>query len=113
MYINTSTKKAEYIWVKFDREDIGKLTREQNKHLYKSHIQLSRTPIPQIKRQFKIGRYKSSEALCCRLPIRPAAAKTALRCQGDPMNSAVISFQEISLPHAHYFAVSSRWIGPI
>ena len=106
VHIDQQTLKLVYIWVKFDYETIGKNLKSSNQHLYQKNIDHSWVPIAQVKRQFKVGRYKVAEVLRCQFPLRPSAAKTAHRCQGDTMESAFISFQGHGFPHVHYVALS-------
>ena len=93
--VNATTQKPEFVSIKFDHTGMGKTTRSTYTHLYQqqAHIHPSWTPIPQMKQQLKVGRYKCAEVLQCQFPLRPAAAKTAHTCQGDTMESAVVSFQ--------------------
>lgn len=92
------------IWIKFDSEDIGKKLRLSAPQSL--HIRNKWTPITQIKRQFPVGSYKNAEVLRAQFPLRPAAAKTAHRCQGDTMYSAVVDFKGRPQCHAHYVALS-------
>ena len=39
-------------------------------------------------------------------PLRPAAAKTAHRCQGSTMASAVVDLSDRPFPHSHYVALN-------
>ena len=39
-------------------------------------------------------------------PLRPAAAKTILRCQGDTLNEVVVDLPSSSREHMHYVALS-------
>ena len=39
-------------------------------------------------------------------PLRPAAAKTIHRCQGDTMNEAVVDLPSSKRKHMHYVALS-------
>ena len=60
----------------------------------------------EVKRQFPVGKYKCAQVLRTQFPLRPAAAKTAHRCQGDTMLSAVVDFQGRTDCHSHYVALS-------
>ena len=71
------------VWVYFEEEKIGQNLRNESKHLYSSKTATTWTPIQEIKRQFPVGKYKNTEVLRKQLPLTPASAKTAHRCQGD------------------------------
>lgn len=84
--------------------EVGKLTRIENKHLYTLNIHRSWTPILPANRQFKVG--KSLQVMRTQLPIRPSAAKTVHRSQGDTIEPLVVDFTGRSQPHIHYVACS-------
>lgn len=48
------------------------------------------TPITRIARQFRIGRNQNAQILRKQFALRPAAAKTVHRCQGDTLNEVEI-----------------------
>ena len=88
----------------FDDADVGKLTRQENKRLYKTGNKHSWTPIFKISRQFNIG--KSSQVIRSQYPIHPSSAKTMYRAQGDTIEPLVVDFSGRCHPHMHYVACS-------
>ncbi|XP_052276203.1 uncharacterized protein LOC127875286 isoform X2 [Dreissena polymorpha] len=98
--------KGIIVWVKFENDKIGIKTRQSHLHLYTQKIPNSWTPVEEIKRQFPVGKYRNAEVLRTQIPLRPASAKTAHRCQGDTMEAAVVDFEGRSRCHCHYVALS-------
>jgi len=64
------------------------------------------TPIFEITRQFKISNRNQLQVLRRQFPLRPAAAKTIHRCQGDTLNELVADLPSTSRDHMHYVALS-------
>ena len=60
----------------------------------------------EIKRQFPVGNYKNAERLRRQFSTRPASAKTAHRCKGDTMETAVVDFTGKAWCHYHYVSLS-------
>ena len=46
------------------------------------------------------------QVLQWQFPIRPAAAKTIHRCQGDSLDEAVVDFPASTREHMHYAGLS-------
>lgn len=80
--------------------------RRSNRHLYRTGLNAKWTPVPQVKKQFKVGHYKSTEVMRTQFPLRAASAKTVHRCQGDTMSAAVIDLDGRGFVHSHYVALS-------
>ena len=100
-------KPSGMIWVQFDCEDAGKKTRQENRNLYIQGIQNTWTPIKPKTTQFLIGRTKSAQIVRKQFPLRPAAAKTVHRSQGDTQNQIVANLDtKRAIPHIHYVALS-------
>ena len=100
-------KPSGIIWVQFDCEDVGKKTRQENRNLYTQGIQNTWTPIKPITTQFLVGRTKSAPIVRKQFPLRPAAAKTVHRSQGDTQTQIVANFDtKRAIPHIHYVALS-------
>jgi exonuclease III len=74
--------------------------------LYNTHVQRHWTPILEITRQFKIGKSTNVKVLRRQFPLRPAAAKTINRCQGDTLDEAVVDFPNSTREHMHYVGLS-------
>jgi hypothetical protein len=90
----------------FRRGTHWKNVRNESKHMYSSKTATTWTLIQDIKRQFPVGKYKNTEVLRKQLPLRPASAKTAHRCQGDTMHSVIVDFTGRRSNHSNYVALS-------
>ncbi len=100
-------KPSGIVWVQFDHADIGQKTRHENRHLYVQGIQPTWTPIKPITTQFAVGRNRTAQVVRKQFPLRPAAAKTIHRSQGDTENKIVVNFNTTrSIPHIHYVGLS-------
>ena len=71
------------IWVQFDHTDVGKKTRQDNRRLYAEGIECTWTPIKPVTAQFAFGKIRTAKVVRKQFPLRPAAAKTIHRSQGD------------------------------
>ena len=73
------------MWTKFDHANVGTKTRHYNRQLYVQGIEPTWTPIkPVATRIVQVVRKQ--------LPLRPAAAKTIHRSQGDTKTRVVVNF---------------------
>ena len=107
MQIHNTDKPSGIIWVQFDHADVGVKTRKENKHLYINGIEASWTPIKPISTQFAVSRSKSVHIVRKQFPLRPAAAKTIHRSQGDTETKIVVNFEtRRSIPRIHYVGLS-------
>ncbi|CAC5385251.1 unnamed protein product [Mytilus coruscus] len=79
------------IWVKFPSENTENFLRQNKKHLYSKEIHTSWTPIEPATRQFAAGYKNESQIQRMQFPLRPAAAKTIHRSQGDTLNKNKVS----------------------
>ena len=106
--LNQPNKPSGIIWVEFDDEDVGRKTRQENRHLYRREgIQPTWTPIKPVTTQFAVGRTKSAQVIRKQFPLRPAAAKTVHRSQGDTQTQIVANLNtKRTIPHIHYVALS-------
>lgn len=100
------SSRPSIIWVLFSDPSIGKTCRQENKHLYNPTIPLTWTPLLEITRQFKITKSKQISILRKQFPIRPSAAKTVHRCQGDTLDEVVVDFPPSTREHMHYVGLS-------
>ncbi len=103
--VDNSTRPS-IIWVSFPQLDIGKNQRKENAHLYTSYINTTWTPILEITRQFQTTKKSQVKVLRRQFPLRPAAAKTIHRCQGDTLNEAIVDFPTSTMEHMHYVGLS-------
>lgn len=95
------------IWVQFDHPDVGQKTRQDNRQLYINGIQPTWTPIKPITTQFAVGRTRSVQVVRKQFPLRPAAAKTIHRSQGDTESRIVVNLEtRRAIPHIHYVGLS-------
>ena len=85
--VENSTRPS-IIWVSFPYPDIGRNQRRENAHLYKATIDRNWTPVLEVTRQFRVNKKSQVQILRRQFPLRPAAAKTIHRCQGDTLNEA-------------------------
>ena len=113
--LNVPKKPSGVLWVQFDDEDVGKKTRQENTHLYVQGIQVTWTPIKPVTTQFTVGRNKSAQVVRKQFPLRPAAAKTVHRSQGDTQSEIVVNLDtKRAIPHIHYVALSYyNWVTTI
>lgn len=101
-----NSNRPSIIWVSFPQTNIGKNHRKEYAHLFTNNKDKTWTPILEITRQFKISKRHQSQILRRQYPLRPAAAKTIHRCQGDTLNEAVVDLPSSSREHMHYVALS-------
>ena len=101
-----NSSRPSIIWVLFSEPNVGQNCRREHSHLYRTHIQRHWTPILEITRQFKIGKSTNVKVLRRQFPLRPAAAKTIHRCQGDTLDEAVVDFPNSTREHMHYVGLS-------
>ena len=65
------------------------------------------TPIKPITTQFAVGRTRSVLVVRKQFPLRPAAAKTIHRSQGDTESRIVVKLEtRRAIPHIHYAGLS-------
>ncbi|KAL9956638.1 hypothetical protein ACROYT_G038144 [Oculina patagonica] len=98
--------RPSVIWVLFHDPHIGRHFRREYAHLYNVQIQSTWTPILEITRQFRIYKRNQVQVLRRQFPLRPAAAKTIHRCQGDTLNEAVVDLPASTREHMHYVGLS-------
>ena len=104
--VNQPKKPPGIIWVQFDDEDVGRKTRLENRRLYVQGIQTTWTPIKAVTSQFAVGRNKSAQAVRKQFPLRPAAAKTLHRSQGDTQSQIVVNLDtKRAIAQIHYVAL--------
>ena len=101
-----NSNRPSIIWVSFPHPDIGKKQRRENSHLYKTNMNINWTPVLEVTRQFRINKKSQVQILRRQFPLRPAAAKTIHRCQGDTLNEAVVDFPASTREHMHYVGLS-------
>ena len=105
-YRVAGSKRPSIIWVLFSEASVGKICRQSHQHLYNSEIISTWTPILEITRQFKVTRSNQASILRRQFPIRPSAAKTIHRSQGDTLNEVVVDFSPTTREHMHYVGLS-------
>jgi len=103
--VENSTRPS-IIWASFSEKDIGHKYRKEYSHLYNNSIDKSWTPVLEISRQFRLNKRTQAYVIRKQFPLRPAAAKTIHRCQGDTLNEAVVDFPTSALQHIHYVGLS-------
>jgi len=105
-YRVANSSRPSIIWVSFSENSIGHNHRKEYFHLYHNNINKSWTPVLEICRQFRFNKKGQTQVLRKQFPLRPAAAKTIHRCQGDTLNEAVVDFPSITREHIHYVGLS-------
>ena len=75
--------------------------------LYTQGIDKAWTPVKPITTQFNVGRNKTASVVRKQFPLRPAAAKTVHRSQGDTEREIFVDLESSrAIPHIHYVALS-------
>ncbi len=97
------SSRPSIIWVLFQEEHIGKDHRKEYSHLFNQTIDRHWVPILEVTRQF---RRHQMQVLRRQFPLRPSAAKTIHRCQGDTLSEAVLDLPSSKREHMHYVALS-------
>lgn len=87
--IQINEKATGVIWVQFDHANVGEKTLHDNRQLYVQDIEPPWTRIKPITSQFAIGRTRTVRVVRKQFPLRPAAAKTIHRSQGDTETKVV------------------------
>ena len=100
-----NSSRPSIIWVSFPHPDIGRNQRTENAHLYKATINRNWTRVLEVTRQFRVNK-KCQVQIRRQFLLRPAAAKTIHRCQGDTLNEAVVDFSTSTREHMHYAGLS-------
>ena len=87
---------------------MGEKTRHENRQLYRRiNIEQTWTLIKPITTQFAVGRNRSAQIVRKQFPLRPAAAKTVHRSQGDTQTEIVVNLNtRRTIAHIHYVALS-------
>jgi len=98
--------RPSIIWVTFQDPKIGHYWRREYSHLYNVQIQSTWTPILEITRQSRLYKRNQVQVLRRQFPLRPAAAKTIHRCQGDTLDEAVVDLPASTREHMHYVGLS-------
>ena len=104
-YVLPQSSAPSILWVQFDRPDIGTQERRKHKQFQSEGIDQQWTPIFVTGRNFNIGK-KHTPVLRKQFPLRPAAAKTIHKSQGDTMNEVVVNMGSSQMKHGHYVALS-------
>ena len=83
------------------------MIRHDNRQLYRQSIDPARTPIKHVTTQFAVVRNRTVQVVRKQFPLRPAAAKTIHRSQGDTETRVVVNFDtKRAIPHIHYVGLS-------
>ena len=101
-----NSSRPSIIWVSFPLFDIGKKQHREHAHLYKTNINKNWTPILEVTRQFRINKKNQIKIIRRQFPLRPPAAKTIHRCQGDTLDEAIVDFLQSTGEHMHYVGLS-------
>ena len=74
--------------------------------MFKATIDRNWTPVLEVTRQFRVNKKSQFQILRRQFPLRPAAAKTIHRCQGDALNETDVDFPASTREHMHYVGLS-------
>ena len=70
-------------------------------------IECTWTPIKPVTAQFAVGKNRTAQVVRKQFLLRPAAAKTIHRSQGDTETNIVVNFNtRKAIPHIHYVGLS-------
>ncbi len=104
-YLQPENPIPSILWVQFDEPRIGQQRRREDiSYYYSQGICKEWTRITALKRTFFVTK-RHTPVVREQFPLRPAAAKTIHKAQGDTMDAVVVSMNN-STPHAHYVAIS-------
>ena len=78
--------------LQFDHVDVGRKTRHDNGQLYTQGIEPTWTSIKPVTAVFAFGKNQTVQVVRKQFPLRPAAAKTIHRSQGDTETRVVVNF---------------------
>ena len=105
--LHDKNRPSGIIWVEFDQAHVGGKNRHDYRHLFVQGIERKWTPIKPITAQFAVGRNRTAQVVRKQFPLRPAAAKTIHRSQGDTETRIVVNFNtRRAIPHIHYVGLS-------
>ena len=105
--IHHTNTPSGIVWVQFDHAHVGEKTRHDNRQLYVQGIEPTWTPIKPVTTQFGVGRNRTIQVIRKQFPLRPAAAKTIHRSQGDTETRIVVDFDtRRAIPRIHYVGLS-------
>ena len=79
--------------------------RSQYRSYYRGGISKEWTPVFAIKRTFYVSQ-QHIPVIREQFPLRPAAAKTIHKAQGDTLDAIVVDMGDVTNAHAHYVALS-------
>ena len=97
-------KPVDPVWVKFQDENAGKSLRTGS---IMRKVDKSWTPLFPVSRQFQAGYKGQAQVQRLQYPLRPAAAKTVHRAQGDTVDTVVVDLTtKRKVDHIHYVALS-------
>lgn len=104
--LHQSATPSGVIWVQFNHA-VGQKTRHENRHLYREGIEPLWTPVKPVTTQFAVGQSQSIQVVQKQFPLRPAAAKTIHRSQGDTETRVDVNFEtRRAFPHIHHVGLS-------
>ena len=106
--LNHKDKPPGIIWVQFDHPDVGEKTRHENRNLYVQGIHGVNMDSNKTS-HYSIWCWQKPNCQVVRkqFPLRPAAAKTIHRSQGDAEQKIVVNFNTRTvIPHIHYVSLS-------
>lgn len=101
--VHQTDRPASIIWVQFDHARVGEKARLDNKQMYVQGIESTWTPIKPVTSQFAVTSSRTVQVVRKQFPLRPTAAKTIHRSQGDTETRIVVNFEpRRAIPRIRY-----------
>ena len=101
--LHDRNRPSGIIWVELDHAHVGEKTRHDYRHLFAQGIAHTWTPIKPFTASYVVGRNRNALVVRKQFPLRPAAAKTIHRSQGDTETRIAVNFStRRTIPHIHY-----------
>ena len=103
-YMHLSTIPS-CLWVEFPERSIGRKTRREYMHYYKTYPEVSTswTPIWSVRRTFM---FRRKAIVRQQFPLKASSAKTIHKAQGQTKSCVIVDMASGSRPHQHYVAFS-------
>ena len=108
-YRVANSSRPSIIWLLFTEQNVGSTQRQEYRSLQSVNAnteQRTWTPIFEVSKQFGINKTSHFNYVRRQFPVRPAAAKTIHRCQGDSLANVAVDFSHRPRDHMHYVGLS-------
>ncbi len=106
-YRVANTTRPSIAWIEFETSSIGKKWRQKFPHLHTETTNNSWTPIMEVTVDFQVRQWINNKVIRRQFPLRPAAAKSIHRSQGETLKKFVIDLTcTRKTPALHYVGLS-------